>query len=181
MDQGVASVLGAGAAAVGVLATGWFTYRATRRGPRDQRDVELGRTLRDERRTVYDQFIEAAGQLDHALAEFDPRQSGYLRAERPSYPRPSSVSRSLDHLIAAETALGELKRRAELAGPDSVAKAADDAWRKVTLYREALSRSSQGQVSSAKRRKALGQLARRVEESRQQLAKKSRGALSTSR
>ncbi|MFD8005735.1 hypothetical protein [Streptomyces mirabilis] len=84
-------------------------------------------------------------------------------------------------MTAAETALGELKRRAELAGPDSVAKAADDAWRKVTRYHEALTRAQRGQMTNVKGRKTLGQLARRAEDSRQQLAKKSRGALSTSR
>lgn len=183
MDQGTASVLGASAAAVGVLATAVFTYRGSRRQPRDQGQVEHGRALREERRTAYEGFIAATGQIDKALREFDPRRSDYLRAVRPWLPSREAVGRCVEHLATAMRELGEVKAKAELVGPDSVATAADDLWQKVIKLHDQVARSrrSTSGVNHIEQRKVLRRLAQEMETSRRRFAKKSRSALLASR
>jgi hypothetical protein len=182
MDQGTASVLGAVVAVAGVLVTAWLTYRASRRQPRDQGDVDHGRTLREERRAAYEGFIAAAAQIDQALREFDPRRGDFHRSQRPWLPAPSAAGRCVEHLAAASRDLGEVKTKSELAGPDSVAKSADDVWRSVTTLHDQLKAWNRVVgAGNVQRRKTLGRLARDMETSRQRFAKRSRAALAASR
>ncbi|MFD3911211.1 hypothetical protein [Streptomyces sp. NPDC058603] len=182
MDQGTATVWAAVAAAVGVLVTGWFTYRASRRQPIDQGDVELGQTLRGERQAAYEGFINGVTELDEALAVFDPRHHLFLLKDRPALPRPSQVNKSLEHLEAASAVLGALKRRVEMAGPHSVVGAADDLWLHVIHYQEKLIPCRvAGRRWPLKERKKLAKAARDLNRSRQVLAKRFRTALAAAR
>ncbi|MFH8224748.1 hypothetical protein ACH4C2_37090 [Streptomyces sp. NPDC018057] len=125
MDQGLAAVLGAGVGMVGALATAALTYASTRYQARHQRMYEHAKTLREERRTAYLNFWNAAYREVSEYRDFLFRVDEFTSG-RGGEPEWNSRRGWLAERNEALFALDQLCAVVYMVGPSAVFSAADE-------------------------------------------------------
>jgi hypothetical protein len=124
MDQGIAAVLGALVGVLGTAGTAALGYLAARRQAPDQGRIAHAQQLRAERREAYLEVMHADAQCDGALLRFKRLRQ---RQDRD----PAHMSELAATVHAAADRIWTMTRDIDLVGPDAVAAAVTDLWRRA--------------------------------------------------
>ncbi|MGM0352125.1 hypothetical protein [Streptomyces sp. ECR3] len=131
MDQGIAAVLGALVGVLGTAGTASLGYIAARKQAPDQGRIAHAQQLRAERREAYLAVMHADAECDDALLRFK-------RLRQQQDRDPAQMSALAARVQAAADRIWTMTRDIDLVGPEAVAGAVTDLWRRAVNTAETL-------------------------------------------